>query len=284
MRNIYIAGPMTGRPLFNFPAFDAADADLSAQGWRVHNPAEITRRLWFRRYGEVFNPENTDPRIAAGGDIYEEFLREDVRTLAECNAVALLPGWEKSKGVARELAVAGALGLNVYDYNHPDTGRRQLTPVVAATATPDLASKPSNPKDIVGSGKLPLHLWPSTATALGCLAFLEGALKYGRSNFREVGVRASIYVDAAKRHLDAWFEGEECAPDSGLPHLANALACVAIIVDAQAAGKLADDRNITGGYRALVESITPHVERLKQLHADKSPKHYTIADTPKEAA
>lgn len=140
-------------------------------------------------------------------------------------------------------------------------------------------SKATNPKDAIGSDKLPLHLWPATATALGCLGLLDGMLKYGRSNFREIGVRASIYVDAAKRHLDAYFEGEDADPDSGLSHLAHALACIAIIVDADAAGKLNDDRMVQGGYRKLVAKLTPHVKRLKALHASKHPKHYTIADS-----
>jgi len=136
----------------------------------------------------------------------------------------------------------------------------------------------TNPKDFFGSNKLPLHLWPSTATALGCLAFLDGAGKYGRSNWRVKGVRASIYYDAARRHLDAWFEGEDLAPDSGLPHLAHALACIAIVVDAQACGKLNDDRMYPGGYLDLVKSITPLVNRIKTTHAGKNPKHYTIRE------
>lgn len=144
---------------------------------------------------------------------------------------------------------------------------------------PDPSTKPTNPKDIIGSGKLPIHLWPTTATALGCLGLLDGLLKYGRSNYRAIGVRASIYYDAARRHLDAWFEGEDIDPDSGLPHLAHALACIAIIVDARAAGKLNDDRMFPGGHRNLIDELTPHVARLKALHADKSPKHYTIADS-----
>ncbi|WP_324730993.1 dATP/dGTP diphosphohydrolase domain-containing protein [Pseudomonas paeninsulae] len=142
-------------------------------------------------------------------------------------------------------------------------------------------TKPSNPKDLVGSGKLPIHLWPATATALGSLGLLDGMMKYGRSNFRAVGVRASIYFDAANRHLNAWFEGENADPDSGLPHLAHALACLAIIVDAEAAGKLTDDRMHPGGYRKLLTELTPHVARLKDMHAGKSPKHYTI-DTKAE--
>lgn len=141
-------------------------------------------------------------------------------------------------------------------------------------------TKPTNPKDAIGSDKLPLHLWPETATAVGCLALLDGALKYGRSNFRAIGVRATIYVAACKRHLNAWIEGEDCDPDSGLPHLAHALACLAILVDAKAVGKLTDDRQYRGGYRALVTELTPHVARLKALHSGRRPKHYTIADNP----
>lgn len=136
----------------------------------------------------------------------------------------------------------------------------------------------SNPKDLIGSNKIPLHLWPETASALGSLALLDGALKYGRSNFREIGVRSSIYFDAARRHLQFWFEGEDNDPDSGLPHLSHALACLAILVDAQAAGKLNDDRMVHGGYRRLMDSLTPHVADLKARHGGKNPKHYTIAD------
>jgi hypothetical protein len=141
------------------------------------------------------------------------------------------------------------------------------------------ATNADNPKDAIGAGKLPLHLWPATASALGSLGLLDGMLKYGRSNWRVAGVRASIYVDAAQRHLAKWFEGQDNDVDSGLPHFAHALACLAILVDAQAAGKLNDDRMVVGGYLEMLEDLTPHVARLKALHASKSPKHYTIADS-----
>jgi len=138
--------------------------------------------------------------------------------------------------------------------------------------------KATNPKGIVGSDKLPLHLWPETATAMGCLGMLDGCLKYGRSNFRPAGVKASTYYDACRRHINKWFEGEEFDPDSGLPHLSHALACLAIIVDAQAAGVLNDDRQYPGGYAKLVDELTPHVKRLKEMHKDKHPKHWMIND------
>lgn len=142
----------------------------------------------------------------------------------------------------------------------------------------DIGPKNPNPKDSIGSTKVPLHLWPTTATVLGSVALLDGALKYGRSNFRVAEVRASIYFDAANRHLNAWFEGEAVDPDSGLPHLGHALACLAIVVDAEAAGMLIDDRMVAGGYRSMITELTPHVQRLQALHADKSPKHYVIGD------
>ena len=140
------------------------------------------------------------------------------------------------------------------------------------------STKPTNPKDAVGSDKVPMHLWPKTATTLGTMALLEGALKYGRSNWRAVGIRASIYYDAVDRHMSAWFEGEDIDPDSGLPHLAHALASLAIIVDAIANGSFNDDRMYRGGYRKLLDDLTPDVARLREKHAALNPRHYTIVD------
>ncbi|WP_256099576.1 dATP/dGTP diphosphohydrolase domain-containing protein [Burkholderia ubonensis] len=143
---------------------------------------------------------------------------------------------------------------------------------------PDISPKNPNPKDSIGSSKVPMHLWPETATVLGALGLLDGALKYGRGNYRASEVRASLYYDALKRHVNGWFSGRTCDPDSGLPDLAHALACLAIIVDAEAAGTLVDDRDYNSGYARLIVDMTPHVKRLQTLHADKAPRHYTIAD------
>lgn len=143
-------------------------------------------------------------------------------------------------------------------------------------------SKPTNPKDAIGCNKVPMHLWPETATILGAMALLDGALKYGRANWREAGVRSSIYFDACRRHMNAWFEGEDLDPDSGLPHLGHALACVAILVDSQAKGNLVDDRMYPGGYRKLIDEMTPEVKRLREKYADRNPKHWTIKDAEKK--
>jgi len=139
--------------------------------------------------------------------------------------------------------------------------------------------KSTNPKDLIGSDKLPLHLFPSCAIAYGTMALLEGALKYGRANFRAVGVRASIYYDACMRHIQKWFEGETIDQESGLPHLAHAMACIGILIDATEANKLKDDRMIKGGdYTKLVNDFGKEVKRMKEKYKDRKPKHYTIED------
>lgn len=132
-----------------------------------------------------------------------------------------------------------------------------------------------NPKELVAKGKLPLHLWPTTATVYGCLGFLDGSGKYGRSNYRASRVKSSTYYDAALRHLFAWFEGEDFAPDSGVPHLGHALACLALLIDAGEAGMLEDDRMYPGGFEKTVENLTPLVDQIRQRHAEKTVTHFT---------
>lgn len=103
-------------------------------------------------------------------------------------------------------------------------------------------TKPSNPKDAAATDRLDLSLFPDTAVAYGALAFTEGALKYGAYNWRVAGVSASVYVAALRRHVAKWYNGEKVDPKTGVPHLANALACIAILIDAHEVGKLIDDR------------------------------------------
>jgi hypothetical protein len=78
------------------------------------------------------------------------------------------------------------------------------------------------------------------------LGFRDGAVKYDPFNWRETNVEAQTYIGAALRHLLAWQDREEVADDSGLPHLAHALSCLAILVDAQAGGFLIDNRPPAG--------------------------------------
>lgn len=140
----------------------------------------------------------------------------------------------------------------------------------------DPTMKASNPKDIVGSTKVPMGLVPPITTAYLGLAHLEGDLKYGRANWREAGIRAMIYVDACLRHIGKWRDGEEADPETHVPHLANALTCLSIIVDAQHSGKMIDDRPISEPTAKAIDDLSGVVKHLSELHKDKKPVDYFI--------
>jgi hypothetical protein len=156
--------------------------------------------------------------------------------------------------------------------------------VHASDTTPSMTSgmKLTNPKDVLAGGKVPIGLCPSTLEIAASMAFLEGACKYGRANWRIAGVSAAVYYDALKRHLTAWWEGEDIDPKSGLPHTYKMAACIAILIDAKVVGKLIDDRPPSGPVSKMMDDLEPHVARLKEEHKDKHPRHYSIADTQKK--
>lgn len=99
-----------------------------------------------------------------------------------------------------------------------------------------------NPKDILGAKKISFTKFPTAGLIQGTRAMMDGAVKYGPYNWRDEPVQAHIYVDAAIRHLFAWFSGEENSGDAGVHHLGHAMACCAILIDAQENNCLADDR------------------------------------------
>lgn len=157
----------------------------------------------------------------------------------------------------------------------------EVESVVAPSPAPaayTVSYKATNPKDALSGSKLPLEMWPATATAMGALGLLDGATRYGQANYRATGARASVYIGAIKRHLEAYMEGEECAADSGVPHLAAILANAAILVDCTAKGNLVDDRAFPGGYLEMVDGLTEIANRLRQDRAHLNPHHYSRLD------
>lgn len=117
---IYIAGPMRGIPYFNFPAFNAAARRLRAAGHEVFNPAERDNE----RHGTDISAGNStgceDAAASEHGFDLRVALSEDLAWIcANADAVALLPGWEKSKGANAELAAAKALNLAIFYLDQP---------------------------------------------------------------------------------------------------------------------------------------------------------------------
>lgn len=95
-RRLYLAGPMTGFEDFNFPAFNKMAAKLRAIGYIVENPAE---------HGVVDDAE------------WRDYMAYDLTRLGLCGQVAVLPGWENSKGARLEVHIARELGMPVVNAN-----------------------------------------------------------------------------------------------------------------------------------------------------------------------
>lgn len=111
-KRIYLAGPMTGIPFFNYPAFDAAAAKLRADGHTVFNPAEHDKAMFGK---DISNATGSAEQAAAEhGFDRRAALKADLSWICD-NActIALLPGWSRSSGACAEKALADALGLTI---------------------------------------------------------------------------------------------------------------------------------------------------------------------------
>lgn len=93
MTRVYIAGPMTGLPDYNYPAFHAAADRLRDLGYHVENPA---------------GPGQVE------GWGWLDYMRRALAQLITCDAVALLPDWHLSRGAQVEHDLARSLGLKVH--------------------------------------------------------------------------------------------------------------------------------------------------------------------------
>jgi len=146
--------------------------------------------------------------------------------------------YEASQGCSRCRASAHAWGNDVS--------------MVKPTATPSVTELSPNPKQAFGDKKVPLGLVPSSALIYLGRSFKEGARKYGPLNWRVTKVEAMTYVHAALRHIYSYVDGEDIDPESNNPHIAHAMACLAILADATETDNLIDNRPTPGRAGALL--------------------------------
>lgn len=138
----------------------------------------------------------------------------------------------------------------------------------------------TNPKDRVGRLKPPLHpIPPSSLVHLGA-AMANGVDKYGLMNWRDKRVLASVYYDAAFRHMLSWWDGEENSRDTRPPvhHLAHVMACCSILLDAWETGNLIDDRPIKGVVADMIDNM-----QLAKLSETASTLNAWKGEEPKPA-
>lgn len=135
--------------------------------------------------------------------------------------------------------------------------------------------KDGNPKIAAGSKKwrqymtIPIQvLWE-----VG-VAMLEGALKYGRHNYRAEGGRVSTYTDAAKGHVDQFLEGEDIDPDSGVHHISKAIASLVVLRDGLMIGNCVDDRPPKANVSKVRNDLQKIVNKLYETYPN-APEPFT---------
>ena len=133
---IFLSGPMRGYPALNHAAFHSYEEWLTSFGFTVISPAAHDHEV-------DIHPEEED--FDANGDV---FGAETISTLMEwcltkvlreATMVALLPGWEQSKGALAEIAAAKAVGIPVFEIDRP--GERLL--LLSAPVTVKLNDTPN---------------------------------------------------------------------------------------------------------------------------------------------
>lgn len=210
----YLAGPMSGIDKFNFPAFDAAAADLRERGWQIASPAEMDDAA----VREAALAADGSPGSAPGS--WEEFLARDIQTVCRVPAVIVLPGWEGSKGATFEVDVARRLAKPVLRY--PD-----LEPVAESSEVRVTDPKTGGQK---GRKAERYDLIPFAALDELARVYGVGAEKYEAHNFLK-GYDWSLSAGALMRHVAEWMKGTDTDPETECHHLAHAAwHCLALIM------------------------------------------------------
>lgn len=114
MRKIYIAGPMSGFDLFNFPKFFAVEAMLKADGWTVFNPANKDGEDGVVNHSS-YTKGDWEALMKSGWSFRDAYTWDTARVI-EANAIYMIKGWEKSPGAVGEHSVAVAMRSKYPEY------------------------------------------------------------------------------------------------------------------------------------------------------------------------
>lgn len=247
---VYIAGPMTWYPYFNFPAFDAAAKKLRNEGYDVISPAELDSST--ARAAAMKSPDG-DPAHYEDGESWGNCLARDVRIIADdgVEAIFVLDGWEKSRGARLETFVARLCGLPCYYFNT----REQVPPAALERAhgthewTLASGSKSNRDPKISpihkslkpcpvskleysetritnfqtggekGSKPEAYHLLPWEQLDEVARLYEFGTNKYSAHNWRR-GYSWSLSFSSLIRHARSWWAGEMVDSETGCDHMA----------------------------------------------------------------
>lgn len=214
---VYLAGPMSGIPEHNFPAFRAAAADLRERGIEVESPVEMDEADGFRE-GEA--------NVPSGSDVWARFLLRDLEVIGrpDVEAVVVLPGWESSEGAGHETRWARSLRKPILAYPtlHP-ASEGEIR--IVNPETGGAKGRKAGRMDLLPWDALLLDVAPHYAV---------GAEKYDDHNWRK-GYDWSLSFGAMMRHAAQFWAGEDYDQETRTPHLAavvfHALALLVFMRD-----------------------------------------------------
>lgn len=221
---LYLAGPMRGYPKFNFEAFQAEAARLREVGFEIVSPAEMDVQD-----GMDFTSEETAEasvrRRLDGSPDEDYYLERDFTAIKTCEGIVLMPGWEKSAGVKREIYYAISLGLLVYTEDHWLANRPEtlLAAQGSEVRVTDSETGAQKGQKLARFDLIPVKpLWELAEH------FGRGARKYAEHNWAH-GYRWSLCYAAAIRHLMQFWAGEDNDPETGSKHvIAAAWHCLVL--------------------------------------------------------
>lgn len=124
---IYISGQITGlHPEEYEPLFCEAEAKMKAKGYEVINPLEIAKGI---------DPKLIDPATHTEREIWRTIVKADIRELMECEAIYMLPNWERSEGATLEHKIAEGLQIAI-EYEETPRHRDIKEAIEAAMGVP----------------------------------------------------------------------------------------------------------------------------------------------------
>ena len=114
---LYLAGPMTGIENLNYPAFLEAEKQLTDVGFKVSSPHRIDQLFPIpcghaKWDGDIRYGTNEPDCEDCASRTWHWYMRKAVIMLAECDNMAILPGWQRSRGAKAEFNLGVALGMD----------------------------------------------------------------------------------------------------------------------------------------------------------------------------
>lgn len=100
-KKIFLSGPMTGYPGYNFQRFNLVEKQLAAAGIECVNPVHICKKY-------------KEKDVLSDKTVFDKMVAEQQFAESECDAILLLDGWQMSKGVRLELKIALDMDMKIY--------------------------------------------------------------------------------------------------------------------------------------------------------------------------